>query len=412
MTEREAHIAFNMIPTVGAVTVRRLAAAAGGSAAAAYARFPDKKDWEGKEPQWEKEIERAAKGGVTIVTELDAAYPPLLRETASPPLALYVAGDAAALSRPSVALVGTRAATAYGRETAERLGAELAQRGWAVVSGLAEGIDAAAHKGALLGGGVTIGVLGGALDRFYPENNRRLARDIVAKGGCVASEFPFGRKPDAQTFPQRNRIVSGLSRGVVAVECPVQSGTLITCSRAAEQGRPVMAVPGRVDWRVAGGCLKLIRSGATLVRCADDILEAVMPLGQNLAPPGGQAPSGSIPPGGQSPSQPTPPGGRRTGFPAHTHEADAPVRMGETVAPARAGEAVAGSGRAHTFSLEEARVMRAVPEEGAYTDAVARAAGLSAARTNAILIGLRMKGRVRFLPGNRVASVTTTTKGL
>jgi DNA processing protein len=375
MTEREARIAFNMIPTIGSVTVARLAAEAGGSVAEAYARYPDKRDWEGKEPEWEREIARAAKMHVTIVTELDDAYPPLLKEIASPPLALYVTGDAAVLSKAGVALVGTRAATAYGRETAERLAAGLAQRGWAVFSGLAAGIDAAAHRGALVGGGATAGVLGGALDCFFPNENRKLAREMVEKGGCVASEFPFGRRPDAQTFPQRNRIVSGLSHGVVAVECPLRSGTLITCSRAAEQGRAVMAVPGRVDWKVAAGCNQLIREGARLVTSVDDILEELTPLGKEPKVEGKKKISAS---------------GERRG--AADKRRPTPVDRRSTSDAPQA-----------TFTLEESLVLRAIPEGGATIDAVAREAKLPMEKVNALLVGLRLKGRVRFLPGNRVA---------
>lgn len=364
MTEREARIAFNMIPTVGSVTVERLARAAGGCVAEAYARYPQKADWEGRVPAWERELERAAKLHVRIVTEIDPEYPPQLREIASPPLALYVVGDVSVLSRAGVALVGTRGATAYGKETAEKLAFGLAARGWTVVSGLARGIDAAAHRGALAGSGATAGVLGGALDCFYPEENRALAQEMVAKGGCVASEFPFGRRPDAQTFPQRNRIVSGLARGVVAVECPMRSGTLITCMRALEQGRAVMAVPGRIDWKAAEGCLHLIREGARMVTCVDDIVEELSPL---AAP--------------------------RT----------APERAPEDV-PRRASARSSASPLPETgLSHEELQVFRAVPEEGVDVDAVGRATGLPAGRVTVLLVGLRLKGRVRLLPGNRVA---------
>ncbi len=371
MTEREARIAFNMIPTIGSVTVARLAAEAGGSVADAYARYPDKRDWEGKEPDWEREMARAAKMRVTIVTELDDAYPPLLKEIASPPLALYVTGDPAVLSKAGVALVGTRAATAYGRETAERLAAGLAQRGWAVFSGLAAGIDAAAHRGALVGGGATAGILGGALDCFFPNENRKLAREMVEKGGCVASEFPFGRRPDAQTFPQRNRIVSGISHGVVAVECPLRSGTLITCSRAVEQGRSVMAVPGRVDWKVAAGCNHLIREGARLVTCVEDIVEELTPLGVKCEVKGerGKVKGEVKGEGGKVKGE-----GGRSSFTFHHSP----------------------------FTIEESLVMRAIPEGGATVDAIVREAKLPIEKVNSLLVGLRLKGRVRFLPGNRV----------
>ena len=377
MTEREARIAFNMIPTVGAVTLARLMRETHGSAAAAYECYPEKRDWEGKEPAWEREIEQAAKQHVRLVTDLDADYPPQLREIASPPLVLYVVGDVSVLSKPGVSLVGTRKATAYGRETAKSFAAGLARAGWAVFSGLALGIDAAAHEGALAGGGVTAGVLGGALDMFYPEANRALARRMVENGGCVVSEFPFGRRPDAQTFPQRNRIVSGLARGVVAVECPLRSGTLVTCLRANEQGRAVMAVPGRIDWPSSAGCLNLIREGARMVTCVDDVIEELTPIAQKKVATSATLPSGK-----------------------HPVATSATLPLGE----AASRRFTAPPLPEVKLTVEEALVLRQVPAAGATLDAVARAAQLPVAKTNALLVALRLKGRVRFLPGNRVAS--------
>lgn len=367
MTEREAKIAFNMIPTVGAATVERLAREAGGSVAEAYERYPQKQDWEGREPAWEREIERAEKMNVRIVTLDDEDYPPQLREIASPPLALYIVGNPKVLSLAGVSVVGTRAATAYGRETAERFAQGLAQRGWAVFSGLARGIDAAAHRGALSGEGKTAGILGGALDKFYPMENRDLARKMIDSGGCVVSEFPLGRSPDPQTFPQRNRIVSGLSRGVVAVECPLHSGTLITCMRALEQGRPVMAVPGRIDWKTSEGCLHLIREGARMVTCVDDVVEELSPIGRSAEAP------------------------RHVAVPkVSISSAAKPVARIRTVPEMK-------------FSLEESAVLGRIPESGIAIDALARDTGYTASRVNALLVGLRLKGRVRFLPGNRVS---------
>ena len=369
MTEREARIAFNLIPDIGAVRVAQLAAAADGSVSAAYEAYPDKRDAFGHVPDWEGELERAEKMHVTILTECDDAYPARLRELPSPPLALYVVGDPAALSRRSVALVGTRWATAYGVSTAQTLARGLAERGWAVVSGLARGIDAAAHSGALLGKGATVGVLGGALDKFFPPENRDLARRMVAEGGAVASEFAFGREPDRQTFPQRNRIVAALVEGVVAVEAPVKSGTLITCSRALEMGRVVMAVPGRVDSRTSAGCHQLLRDGARLVTCADEILREILPL---------TAASTDASPRRSAKASAASPAARRT-------------RRAAPPAPPE-----------EKITLEESIVLRAVPEGGASIDRVVAASGLAPGKVNSLLAALRLKGRIRFLPGNRV----------
>ena len=386
MTEREARIAFNMIPTVGAVTLARLMRETHGSAADAYAFYPDKKDWEGREPDWQGELERAAKGNVKLVTELDPEYPPQLKEIASPPLVLYVVGDAGVLSSPGVALVGTRRATTYGRETAEKFAAGLAHAGWSIFSGLATGIDAAAHRGALAAEGRTAGVLGGALDMFYPESNRALARQMVERGGCVVSEFPFGRQPDAQTFPQRNRIVSGLSRGVVAIECPLRSGTMITCMRANEQGRPVMAVPGRVDWPSSAGCHNLIRDGARMVTSVDDIIEELTPLGAGgvndaqsgrLCPQKDDAQSGRLRP-----------------------QADVAASQRGRNRPDCAASVLPEV----KLSLDEAIVFRNVTDGGIAVDAVATASQLPISKVNSLLVALRLKGKIRFLPGNRVAS--------
>ena len=386
MTEREARIAFNMIPTIGAVTFARLVRETEGDAAAAWEFYPNKLDWEGKTPDWEREIARAEKMKIKIVTEADAEYPQQLRNIPSPPLALYVAGSMEALSKSAVALVGTRHSTEYGRDVAERFAFGLAKRGWCVVSGLARGIDACAHRGALAAEGVTVGVLGGALDMFYPNENRALAREMVEKGGCVASEFPFGRAPDVQTFPQRNRIVSGLAKGVVAVECPIHSGTLITCTRAVEQGRAVMAVPGRIDWRTSEGCHHLIREGARMVTSVDDIVEELTPLSARAK----RADLSSA---------------RNAAAQRRTEKQSVAKTDPEPLAgcgPAKASKSAPALPEAK-ISADEARVLRAVPEDGATMDAVARACGLGAACVNTLLVGLRLKGRVRLLPGNRVA---------
>ena len=187
MTEKEAYVAFNLTDRTGPVKVARLAAAAGG-VVPAWERFNDKVSRTGGEVDWEAEFATAARFGVSILTPADADYPPRLLDAPGHPLALYVKGDVKALSRPSIAMVGTRRATPYGLDQAYAISRDLASAGWAIVSGLALGIDAESHRGALAAGGTTVGVIGSGLDRFYPEENRALAREIVEKGGAVVGE--------------------------------------------------------------------------------------------------------------------------------------------------------------------------------------------------------------------------------
>ena len=283
MTDSQAYVAFNLAPDAGFARVSELAAAAG-SVAAAWEAYPSKTARSGGEVDWEREFELAESRGTTILTPADKGYPDRLRSAPGRPLALYVRGDVSALSKPFIALVGTRRPTEYGLRTAGRLASGLAQSGWGVLSGLALGIDAASHRGALDVGGVTAGIIGSGLDMFYPEENIGLAKEIVKAGGAVVSEFPFGRPPDRETFPIRNHVVAAMAQGVVAVEAPARSGTLITTSAAADLGRTVMAVPGCVDSRASAGCLQLIRDGAILVRDVDDILEAMSELFPRLSP--------------------------------------------------------------------------------------------------------------------------------
>ena len=359
MTDRQAYVAFNLTENVGSAKVGELVAAAG-SVAEAWERYPRKVSRAGGPVDWEAEFRLAEKFGVEIVTPADAAYPRLLRNAPGAPLALYVKGEVAALSKPMIALVGTRRATDYGLGLADRLAHDLCKAGWGVVSGLALGIDGAAHRGALSAQGVTVGVIGSGLDRFYPEENRELAREIVKSGGAVVSEFPFGRPPDRETFPIRNHVVAALSRGVVAVEAPVRSGTLITTGIAADLGRTVMAVPARVDSRMSSGCLQLLRDGATLVRNVDDILEAMSDLIPHSPLPGNPDRASD---GRQDP--------------------DAPK-----------------------YSVEEAMVMLHVDADGLTMDELVRRTGLPVGKVTALVMSLRIKGFVKFLPGNRISLLT------
>lgn len=375
MTEKEAYIAFNLTEQVGSVKVGALARQHG-TVAAAWESYPKKVARAGGAVDWQGEVRKAEKFGVALLTPADDAYPEILRAAPGHPLVLYVKGDVSALSRPALALVGTRRATPYGQDQAFTLARDLAEGGWMILSGLALGIDAAAHKGALAASGITVGVIGSGLDRFYPEENRDLAREIVHKGGAVVSEFPFGRAPDTQTFPQRNHVVAALARGVIAVESPIKSGTLITAGFAADLGRTVMAVPGRVDSWSSAGCLRLIRDGARLVRHARDVEEEMSdliprktlkrPISDDLF----SETTGSVP---------------------SENAGSVPARTGSVPV------------EAPPFSPEEALLMKHVDAEGVPLDDLVRRTGLSAAKVNALCMTLRVKGRLRYFPGNRVA---------
>jgi len=210
--------------------------------------------------------------GNGLLTLADPEYPPQLLEIPDPPLLLYVKGQCALLSQPAIAVVGSRNATVQGVLNAERFSMALSQAGLCVISGMALGIDTAAHRGALRGPGATVAVIGTGADVVYPARNHALAHDI-ATGGCLVSEYPLGMPGITSNFPQRNRIISGLSRGVLVVEAAAQSGSLITARLAGEQGRDVFAVPGSIHSPLTKGCHLLIRQGAKLVESAADILD-------------------------------------------------------------------------------------------------------------------------------------------
>lgn len=210
--------------------------------------------------------------GHRILTLADPDYPQRLLEIVDPPTVLYVRGSVSALSQPAIAIVGSRNATPQGEANAKAFASALADAGLAIVSGLALGIDAAAHRGALAASGTTIAVIGTGADRLYPARNRELAMEIVDKG-AILSEFPLGTPAAAANFPRRNRLISGLSGGVLVVEAAVESGSLITARMAGEQGREVFAIPGSIHSPQSRGCHRLIRQGAKLVETATDVLE-------------------------------------------------------------------------------------------------------------------------------------------
>lgn len=298
--DRDALIALNLTGLVGSVLYRRLRARAGSprgifalSARELTAvkgvgdRYIERLLRRDLPAEVAREKERAAAAGVNIVTLGEEGYPRFLAAVFDPPLVLYVRGEVRPCDDLAVAVVGSRRATLYGRRQARRLAGSLARAGFTVVSGLARGIDAAAHEGALEAGGRTLAVVGCGLSRVYPEEHAELA-ERIASAGAVVSEHPMEFPVRAENFPRRNRIISGLARGVVVVEAARRSGSLITARWALEQGREVFAVPGPVDRPSFAGCHRLIKEGAKLVETVEDILEELGPLEQAVLTPRGE----------------------------------------------------------------------------------------------------------------------------
>lgn len=284
LTERQALLVLNALPNIGPVTLNRLLQELGGDPRALLAA-PRRQleSVRGVGPViaetiegWRnhfnlgREEERMAKSGADFITTRDAGYPRLLKEIHDPPIGLYRKGKYE-FDHPCVAIVGSRRTTLYGQATARRFAAELGRLGFAVVSGLARGIDTAAHEGALSVGGKTAAVLGAGIDIIYPPENLQLYRRLEAEG-AILSEFPFGRRADRQSFAMRNRIVAGICDATVVVESDVDGGAMITARFAGEHGRLIFAVPGRIDQNTSAGCHQLIRDGATLLTNIDDLL--------------------------------------------------------------------------------------------------------------------------------------------
>ncbi len=363
MEERLAYIGLNGIGEIGPVRVRRMMDMFG-SAAAIY-NVPEKDlcRVQGIGPETAKAVvrglrsfdpvaeeEKAVRWGARIITRADADYPASLSDIHDPPLALYVWGAITESDRHGLGVVGTRNPTHYGISMADRLSYGACRAGWTIVSGLARGIDTAAHEAALKAGGRTLAVLGSALDTLYPRENEKLAERIAGQG-AVISEYPLGRKPDKTTFPYRNRIVAGLSRALLVVEAGLQSGAVITANQAMEQGRSVFAVPGRVDTPVSRGCHRLIRDGAVLCESLDDILEEM----EFLVPP----------------------------------------RAAEKTAEMKAGPDV-------PLNEQEQNVVKVLWDGPRDIDSLARESGLGSAGLNALLLGLEIKRVIQVLPGRRV----------
>ena len=286
MNATEACIALNMLPTVGPVRLRKLLEVFEEPQQVLAAKRGDlcKVEGIGNEvadqiSNWEStvdlgaELERVRDFGASVITQESPSYPRPLREIHAPPIVLYVWGELQERDHHAIGVIGARRTTHYGMESAKKLAYQLAYAGLTVVSGLARGIDTAAHQGALAAKGRTIAVIGSGLAKLYPPENAGLAEKIRNGNGATVSEFSMEIEPDRQTFPMRNRIISGWSHGILVVEAGLNSGALITAAQALEQGRSVYAVPGHINAPSAMGSNRLIQQGAKLVMDANDILE-------------------------------------------------------------------------------------------------------------------------------------------
>ena len=286
MTPTEACIALNMLPTIGPVRLRKLLEVFETPDRVLSARRDALRAVEGignevadQIARWEEiidlpaELERIREFGATVITADSPLYPRQLREIHAPPIVLYVWGELTERDQHAIAVIGSRRTTHYGMESAKKLSYQLAYAGLTIISGLARGIDTAAHQGAIAAKGRTIAVIGSGLLKLYPPENAQLAEKIRSGSGAIVSEFSMEVEPDRQTFPMRNRIISGWSHGILVVEAGLNSGALITVSQALEQGRSIYAVPGQINVPTAQGSNRLIQQGAKLVMSASDLLD-------------------------------------------------------------------------------------------------------------------------------------------
>jgi DNA processing protein len=364
MDEEFHWVAMALIPGVGARTFHRLLQRFGspeqvfGAARRSLEEIPGLKPTSieaiksrtGVEASTRRELARIRDLNLRLLRWGTPEYPPLLSNISDPPALLYVKGHLAAADRRAVAVVGSRHPSGYGLTVCKKLCVELAWQGWTVVSGMARGIDSAAHLGALEGGGRTLAVLGTGLDVVYPTENRKLYERIAASG-AVISELPLGTPPDPGNFPVRNRLISGLALGVVVVEATAKSGSLITARMALEQGRQVFAVPGPLDREGVAGPHRLIKEGAKLVERAADITEELTPM---VGPGTGGGPS------------------------CREHDEGAPgVPLAE----------------------RERKVWDLLGVEPLHIDPIARQVGLSVAQAAEVLLRLELMGLVKQLPG-------------
>ncbi|MEJ7623438.1 MAG: DNA-processing protein DprA [Pyrinomonadaceae bacterium] len=366
-------IALNMTPGIGPRAATKLLERFGSADAVFHARRSEleslrmrpetiesliKREFEAKAAS---ELERVKEIGGDVLILDDGSYPALLREIDDPPPVLYVKGDwQACFDQPGIGVIGSRNCSTYGMNASEMLSRDLASRGITIVSGLARGIDSAAHRGAIAGAGRTIAVMGTGIDGVYPKENRRLVDEIIASGGCLVSQFPIGTPPLKDNFPYRNRIISGLSLGVLIVEANERSGSLITARLASEQNREVMAVPGNITSGNSFGTNYLIKSGAKLVQQWQDVV------------------------------------------------AELPSEISAAILPPRIARAERAEEQVPRDMSENEQKVWAIlkPDGRSHIDHLLSMSGLSFGELNAALVGLDIRDLIRVLPGKHYARRT------
>ncbi len=368
-------IALNMTPGVGPRLATKLLERFGSAGAVFHARRSELESLRVApvtiESIIKREFEDSAKAELERVKELggdvlildDGSYPQMLREIDDPPPVLYVKGDwQACFDQPCVGVIGSRMCSTYGENASEMLSRDLASRGITVVSGLARGIDTAAHRGSIRGQGRTVAVMGTGIDNVYPKENRKIADEIVASGGCLVTQFPLSTPPIKENFPYRNRIISGLSYGVLIVEASERSGSLITARLAAEQNREVMAVPGNITSGNSFGTNYLIKSGAKLVQQWQDVVsELPSEVSAAILPP--------------------------------KVDSDAADRKNRNETPVPAD-----------LSVNERTVWGLLkPDEATHIDSLLESSGLSFGDLNNALVSLDIRDLIRVLPGKNYA---------
>ncbi|TDU64054.1 DNA processing protein [Prosthecobacter fusiformis] len=365
MTRTEAYLALNLIPQVGPVRIRRLLQTFGTPERVLTAKASEIVQVDGfgmtqaeaiagweSQVHLDKEMAKIHERGLTLLTQEDELYPPLLKQIYDAPILLYVWGQLQKRDHQAIGVVGSRHATLYGMNATKKMSFQIAYAGYTVISGLARGIDTAAHEAALAAKGRTVAVIGSGIGKLYPPENMALAQRI-SENGAVISEYPVDRIADRQTFPYRNRIVAGWGSGLLVVEAPVKSGSLITAQQATEQGRTVYAVPGPIDKPTSAGCNRLIQQGAKLVMDGADVLDDLM----TLFPTAPIAPKVEAPP------------------------------------------------PAVNLTLDEQILFGAMTTEELHIDELTALSGLAPGTVNVNLMRLEMKRLIRALPGRRYVRV-------